>query len=252
MSKTMLITGGARGIGRATALRAAEAGFDVAVGYRADADAAEATCQAIRERDRQAIAVMGDVGEEADILALFAAVDNAFGRLDALVNSAGVSGLMLAHEADAAGLHRLMAVNVIGLMLCCREAIGRMRGRGGCIVNVGSMAAVGGGRPGSIHYAGSKGAVDSYTTGLAKEIAPLGIRVNAVRPGVTMTDMVGALRQDEAKRAAVAKTIPMGRVGQPEEIAAAIVFLCSEEAGFITGAHLDASGGGFVIGAATR
>ncbi|NJO36557.1 MAG: SDR family oxidoreductase, partial [Rhizobiales bacterium] len=172
-----------------------------------------------------------------------------------LVNSAGVTARMRADEVEAGQLQRLMAVNVIGLMLCCREAIRRMStrlgGPGGAIVNVSSMAAAQGGRPGASHYAGSKGAVDSYTKGVAREVAAEGIRINAVRPGVTLTDMVQAVRDDPKVRAAIDATIPMSRPAAASEIAAPIVWLLSVEASFVTGAIIDASGGGFVIGAST-
>ncbi|MDH3658938.1 MAG: SDR family oxidoreductase [Alphaproteobacteria bacterium] len=255
MADVLLVTGGARGIGRAVVELAAISGFDVAVGYRADGDAAEAVVKAARAQGRRAIAVKADVAEEADVVGMFEQVEAALGPVRALVNSAGVSTRMRVDQAPVAELQRLMAVNVVGLMLCCREAARRMSttngGAGGAIVNVGSMAAAFGGRPGASHYAGSKGAVDSFTKGFAREVAKEGIRVNGVRPGVTLTDMVEAVRDDPEKRAAISATIPMGRPAEASEIAAPIVWLLSPKASFVTGCIVDASGGGFVIGAGT-
>lgn len=255
MGKVLLVTGGARGIGRATAELAARRGFDVAVGYRKDRDAAEAAADAVRTSGQRAIAVQADVANEADIISMFEETERQLGTITALVNSAGISTRMRVDATPAADLERLMAVNVIGLMLCCREAAKRMStahgGNGGAIVNVGSMAAFAGGRPGASHYAGSKGAVDSFTRGFAREVAEEGIRVNVVRPGVTLTDMVQAVRDDPEVRDAINATIPMGRPAETSEIAEPILWLLSDEASFVTGCIVDASGGGFVIGAAT-
>ena len=255
MGEVLLVTGGARGIGRAVVELAAARGFDVAVGYRKDRDAAEAAVQAVQAAGTQAIAVQADVAEEADVIRMFEQTEAGLGSIKALVNSAGVSTRMRADEASAAQLQRLMAVNVTGLMLCCREAARRMStahgGKGGAIVNVGSMAAALGGRPGASHYAGSKGAVDSFTRGFAREVAKEGVRVNVVRPGVTLTDMVEAVRDDPEKRQAISATIPMGRPAEALEIAEPIVWLLSDVASFVTGCIVDASGGGFVIGAGT-
>jgi len=255
MSKVLLVTGGARGIGRATVELAAAHGFDVAVGYRSDRDAAEGAVAAVRAAGQKAISVEADVAHEADIKRMFAETESGLGRIDALVNSAGISTRMRADEAEASRLERLVAVNVIGLMLCCREAIRRMSTRnggvGGAIVNVSSMAAVYGGRPGASHYAGSKGAVDSFTKGVAKEVAAEGVRVNAVRPGVTLTDMVQAVRDNPKVREGINATIPMNRPAEAHEIAAPIIWLLSEGASFTTGTIIEASGGGFVIGAPT-
>ncbi len=255
MGGVLLVTGGARGIGRAVVELAAAKGFDVAVGYRNRKDEAEAAVAAVETAGQRAIAVQGDVGKETDINAMFEETEQKLGNINALVNSAGLSIRVRGDEVTSEQLQGLMAVNVIGLMLCCREGVRRMStrhgGKGGVIVNVGSMAAAFGGRPGAAHYAGSKGAVDSYTKGLAKEIATEGVRVNVVRPGVTLTDMVAAVRDDPAMRASINATIPMARPAEPREIAGPIVWLLSEEASFVTGAIVDASGGGFVIGAAT-
>ena len=255
MAKILLITGGARGIGRATAELAARRGFDVAIGYRKDREAANAAAEAVRAAGQRAATVQADIARESDVIAMFEETERQLGEITALVNSAGISTRMRVDSAQAADLERLMAVNVIGLMLCCREASKRMStaqgGHGGAIVNVGSMAAFAGGRPGASHYAGSKGAVDSFSRGFAREVAKEGIRVNVVRPGVTLTDMVQAVRDDPEVRESINATIPMGRPAETNEIAEPILWLLSAEASFITGCIIDASGGGFVIGAAT-
>ena len=184
---------------------------------------------------------------------MFQQVDRQFGPPTALVNSAGINGGKAAvADFDGAQLSRLMAVNVVGTMLCCREAVRRMStrsgGNGGVIVNVSSMAATIGGRPGSSHYAASKAAVDAFTVGLAREVGGQGIRVNAIRPGMTDTDMTDDLRHDPALHRAVAETIAMNRIAEVDEVARPILWLLSEEASFVSGACLDVSGGGFMIG----
>jgi NAD(P)-dependent dehydrogenase (short-subunit alcohol dehydrogenase family) len=251
MTGTCLITGGGRGIGRATARVAARAGWDVAVNYRERADAAEALVAELAALGRRSIAIRADVAVEADVVGLFAAAEQALGPIRGLVNSAGIASHNRVEALRAEDLRRMLEVNVIGLMLCCREAAKRMStargGRGGAIVNVSSMAATIGGRAGSSAYAATKGAVDVFTTGFAKEVAAEGIRVNVVRPGVTETDMIGAMAAGP-KRAEVEATIPMKRYGAPEEVAEAIVWLLSDKASFVTGAHLNAGGGGFLIG----
>jgi NAD(P)-dependent dehydrogenase (short-subunit alcohol dehydrogenase family) len=250
---TLLITGGSRGIGAATARLAAQHGYAVAVNYRAAQDKAEALVAEIERDGGSAIAVQADVAAEDQVEALFRAVD-AFGPLTALVNSAGISVAAQTRvaELEQNALERMLAVNVIGTMLCCREAVRRMStrfgGKGGAIVNVSSMAATIGGRPGRTAYAASKGAVDSFTIGFAREIAREGIRVNALRPGMTMTDMTDAVRRDPELYARTAETIAMNRCAEPEEMARPILWLLSDEASFISGALLDGSGGGFMLG----
>lgn len=255
MSRTVLITGGASGIGAATARLLARRGWSVAVNFRSRADAAAELVAELRAAGAAAEAFRADMCEPAEIEALFAAVDRRFGRLDGLVNSAGI-GLPAARVAafDAAGLQRLMAVNVVGVMLCCREAARRMStasgGTGGVVVTIGSMAGTIGGRPGNSHYAASKAALDSFGAGFAKEVAREGIRVVTVRPGVIRTDMTRAGLADPHHAATIAASIPMGRPGTVDEAAAPIAWLMSDEASFVTGCTLDISGGGFHIASA--
>ena len=251
MEKIILVTGGSRGIGAATCLKAAREGYKVAVNYRADRAAADDVVARITALGGTAIAVGGDVGVESDIEAMFETVDRKLGTLTALVNSAGISVSCRVAAFDGADLSRLMAVNVVGTMLCCREAVRRMStatgGRGGAIVNVSSMAATIGGRMNASAYASSKAAVDSFTAGLAKEVGAEGIRVNALRPGVTITDMTAAVRDDPQVRAEIAETIAMNRPAEVDEIAAPIMFLLSDGASFVSGACVNAGGGGFLI-----
>jgi NAD(P)-dependent dehydrogenase (short-subunit alcohol dehydrogenase family) len=251
MSRVCLVTGGARGIGRATALAAARDGWHVAVNYRERQDAADALVGEIETLGRKALAVQGDIADAAAVVALFAAVDKGLGPLGALVNSAGISRHNRVDALVEADLVRMLAVNVTGLMLCCREAAKRMSskygGRGGSIVNVSSMAATIGGRAGASTYAASKGAVDVFTAGFAKEVAAEGTRVNAVRPGVIDTEMIGAMRSGP-RRTELDATIPMKRFGTPGEVAQTIVWLLSDKASFVTGAHVNIGGGGFLVG----
>jgi NAD(P)-dependent dehydrogenase (short-subunit alcohol dehydrogenase family) len=250
--RVVLVTGGARGIGRATGLLLAREGAAVAVGYRERRDEADSLVAEIEASGGRACAVQGDVAREDDVVAMFEAAEGRLGTLTGLVNSAGVSHQSLVADMDHASIERLMAVNVLGTIICCREAVRRMStergGAGGAIVNVSSMAAVIGGRPGASAHAASKGAVDVFTTGLAKEVGGEGIRVNVVRPGVTLTDMTDQVRRDPELRARVVSTIPMNRAAEASEIAEAIVWLLSDKASFISGAHINASGGGFIIG----
>ncbi len=197
----LLITGGSRGIGAATARLAARRGYTVAINYRAARDQAEALVAEIERDGGKAIAVQADVASGEQVEAMFRKVDE-LGPLDALVNSAGISMTANAAEFEESALQRLLGINVLGTLLCCREAVRRMStrqgGKGGAIVNVSSMAAEVGGRAGRTAYAASKGAVDSFTIGLAKEVGREGIRVNALRPGMTMTDMTDAVRSNPA------------------------------------------------------
>ncbi|MDI1287455.1 MAG: SDR family oxidoreductase [Reyranella sp.] len=252
MSKTLLITGGASGIGAETARRAAVRGYKVAINFRTRDSQARAIVADIEAKGGRAIALPGDVAHEADIIRLFEETERTLGPITQLVNSAGSNGRRgRVDEYDAAVLANLFATNVIGLMLCCREAAKRMStkngGKGGAIVNVSSMAATIGGRLGSSAYAASKGAVDAFTKGFAREVAAEGIRVNSLRPGMVLSEMTEARLKKPEFRAHLEASIPMRRVGQSHEIAEAILWLLSDEASFVTGAMLDAAGGGYII-----
>lgn len=243
----MVITGGSRGIGRATALKGAAAGYQIYIGYRADAEAAQATVSEITEAGGSAQAVVCDVADEDQILELFAQVDASPGRLRVLVNNAGVVDLQASVEQmTQQRLQRMFAINVIGSFLCAREAVKRLStqrgGSGGAIVNVSSVASRLGAPGEFVDYAAAKAAIDTFTTGLAKEVAEQGIRVNAVRPGLIYTDIhedSGEPGRAERMRSA----IPMQRIGTAEEVAAAIIWLASDEASYSTGAIIDVSGG---------
>lgn len=243
----LLITGGGRGIGAAVARLAAQRGYAVAVNYASNSLAADEVVRTIRAGGGTAIAVQADVGDEAQVLAMFERVDAKLGRLSALVNSAGVVDVQArVDEMSVARLERMFRINVIGSFVCAREAVRRMStthgGSGGAIVNI-SSAASRLGSPGLyIDYAASKGAIDTFTVGLAKEVADEGIRVNAVRPGLIETDIHASGGMPE-RASALAPTVPMKRTGTPEEIANAVVWLLSPEASYTTGAVLDVTGG---------
>ncbi|MER9894986.1 SDR family oxidoreductase [Mesorhizobium sp. M0119] len=245
--KILLVTGGSRGIGAATCRLAAKRGYRIAVNYASNAKAAETVVADIEAAGGEAFAVKADVGSETDVLAMFEAVDARFGRLDALVNNAGVVDQSArVDELSAARLERMMRINVIAPMLCAREAVKRMStrhgGKGGAIVNVSSIAARLGGPGQYVDYAATKGAVDSFTIGLAREVAGEGIRVNAVSPGIIDTEIHASGGQpDRAER--MRKVVPMQRVGTAEEVAAAILWLLSDEASYTTGANLEIGGG---------
>lgn len=247
MDKVMLITGASRGIGAATALLAAERGFAVALNYRREQEAAQALVAQITRAGGNARAFAADVANEEDVLRLFREVDEHFGRLDALVNNAGIlERQMRLEDMDVARLQRVFAVNVTGTFLCCREAIRRMArkhgGNGGSIVNVSSMASRLGSPNEYIDYAAAKGAVDSLTIGLAKEVAAEGIRVNAVRPGLIRTE-IHASGGEPGRVERLQSAIPLGRGGEAAEVARAILFLASDEASYSTGSFVDVSGG---------
>ena len=244
--RVAIITGGSRGIGRATAIAAASRGFRVCVGYATNQAAAQDVVAAIEAKNGKAIAVKCDVGNEADILALFRAADD-FGKLGALINNAGIVGATSrVDEMSAERIQRMMAVNVTGSILCAREAVKRMStrhgGSGGVIVNLSSVAAKLGSPNTYVDYAASKGAIDSFTIGLGHEVAGEGIRVAAIRPGLIDTEIhASGGEPDRAHR--LSPMVPMKRVGTPEEIASAIVWLMSDEASYVTSAILDVSGG---------
>ncbi|HWV15325.1 MAG TPA: SDR family oxidoreductase [Cellvibrio sp.] len=241
-SPVLVITGASRGIGAATALLAARQGYDICFTYHQQKDIAFTLQQQLEALGVKVIAVRADVGVEADVLNLFARVDREFGRVDALVNNAGILRQKLFGEIEFAELEKLFAVNVFGSFICAREAIQRMAksrgGKGGAIVNVSSMASRFGSPFEYIDYAASKGAIDSFTIGLAKEMADEGIRVNAVRPGITATDIHVPGRVER-----IAPRVPMKRAGTVEEIAKSILWLLSDEASYVTGSILDVSGG---------
>ena len=242
-----LVTGASKGIGAATALAFAQAGYDVGVNYHRDADGAEATvarCEAVGVR---AAVLQGDVGDAQAVRALFAACDDAFGPVSALVNNAGIIGAAgpLAELAEGA-LTATFATNVFGTLYCMQAAIERMRtdrgGAGGTIVNMSSLAATLGAPGEYVHYAASKGAVETLTVGAGKELGPLGIRVAAIRVGTTSTDL--HVRQGNPDRpASVAAATPLGRIADAEDIAAAAVWLASPQAMFVTGTTLTVAGG---------
>ncbi|WP_375777992.1 SDR family oxidoreductase [Bradyrhizobium sp. ma5] len=245
--KVVVITGGSRGIGRATALASAARGYRVVVGYATNQAAANEVVAAIEASNGKAIAVKCDVGSEQDILALFKAADS-FGTLGALVNNAGIVGKsgVRVDEMSAERIQQMMAVNVTGSVLCAREAVKRMStkhgGQGGVIVNLSSVAAKLGAPNTYVDYAASKGAIDSFTIGLGYEVAAEGIRVVGIRPGLIDTDIHAAGGEpDRAHR--LAHMVPMKRVGTADEIANAIVWLISDEASYVTSAILDVSGG---------
>jgi NAD(P)-dependent dehydrogenase (short-subunit alcohol dehydrogenase family) len=244
--KVVIITGGSRGIGRATALAAATRGFRVCISYASNEAAAKQVVGAIEAKNGKAIAVKCDVAEESDILAMFAAADK-FGTLGALVNNAGIIGpSMRVEEMSVERIQRMMAVNVTGSIMCAREAVKRMStrngGKGGVIVNLSSVAAKLGSPNTYVDYAASKGAIDSFTVGLGHEVADEGIRVAAIRPGLIDTEIhASGGEPDRAHR--LAGNVPMKRVGTAEEIANAIVWLMSDDASYVTSAILDVSGG---------
>ena len=245
--KVAIITGGSRGIGRATAIGAAARGFRVVVGYATNKAAADEVVAKIGASNGKAIAVKCDVAHEKDILALFAAADE-FGTLGALVNNAGIVGKsgVRVDEMSAERIQQMMAINVTGSILCAREAVKRMStkhgGKGGVIVNLSSVAAKLGAPNTYVDYAASKGAVDSFTIGLGHEVAGEGIRVAAIRPGLIDTEIhASGGEPDRAHR--LSHMVPMKRVGTADEIANAIVWLMSDEASYVTSAILDVSGG---------
>ena len=247
MSKVMIVTGGSRGIGAATARLAAARGYQVAVNYVSNREAADQVVNEITAAGGRALAVKADMAVEADIVALFETVDRELGPVDVLVNNAGiVDQVSRVDEMSFERVDRMMRVNVTGPFMCAREAIKRMStrhgGKGGAIVNISSAAAHRGGSSEYVDYAASKGAIDTFTEGLAKELAGEGIRVNAVRPGVINTEIhASGGRPDKPEQSS--KSIPMGRAGNADEIAGGILWLASDEASFTTGARLDIDGG---------
>jgi NAD(P)-dependent dehydrogenase (short-subunit alcohol dehydrogenase family) len=243
----MLITGGSRGIGAATALAAAQAGYAVAVNYQSNSLAADEVVRTIRDSGGQAIALQADVSREDEILAMFARIDAKWGPLAALVNNAGVVDVSSRVDAmSVARLSRMLNTHVLGSFVCAREAVLRMStrhgGSGGAIVNLSSAASKLGSPGQYVDYAACKGAIDTFTIGLAKEVAAEGIRVNAVRPGIIDTDIhASGGEPDRAQR--LAPQVPMQRPGSAQEVANAILWLLSPQASYCTGALLDVGGG---------
>lgn len=247
MNPVMIITGGSRGIGAATARMAVEQGYAVCVNYIHNRAAAESVVSEIRQVGGTAIAVAADVSSEADVVSLFRTVDDELGPVTALVNNAGIlETQMRVDQMDVARLSRIFATNITGSFLCAREAIRRMStqhgGQGGAIVNVSSAASRLGAAGEYVDYAASKGALDSLTIGLSREVAAEGIRVNAVRPAFIYTD-IHASGGEPGRVDRIKNSIPMRRGGQPEEVAAAILWLLSDEASYTTGTFIELAGG---------
>jgi NAD(P)-dependent dehydrogenase (short-subunit alcohol dehydrogenase family) len=247
LTKTLLITGASRGIGAATARLAAQRGYAVCVNYLRNRDAASTIVDEITAAGGRAIAVAADVAVEADVVRLFLTVDKELGPLTALVNNAGIlERQMRVEDVDAARLNRIFTANITGCFLCAREAVRRMStkhgGRGGAIVNVSSTASRLGSAGEYVDYAASKGAVDTLTIGLSKEVAAEGIRVNAVRPAFIYTD-IHADGGEPGRVDRIKASIPMQRGGRPEEVAEAILWLLSDEASYVTGTFIDLAGG---------
>lgn len=247
MDKVVVITGGSRGIGAATARLAAQRGYAVCISYASNEAAARQVKADVEKLGARALAVAADVSVEADVVRLFQAVDRDLGRVSALVNNAGIVDVRArVEEVSAARLQRMLAINVIGSFLCAREAVKRMAprfgGQGGAIVNLSSAAAKLGSPGDYVDYAASKGAIETFTIGLAKEVGADRIRVNGVRPGVIRTE-IHASSGDPARVDRIGATAPLGRAGEAEEVARAILWLLSDEASYTTGAMLDVSGG---------
>ena len=240
--KVLVVTGGGRGIGAATARLAARSGYRVCVNYRKEKDAAETLA-----REIGGLAIQGDVASEADVVRLFQAVDEKLGRVNVLVNNAGIVDRGARVESmSAERIQRMLAVNVLGSFLCAREAVKRMSkrngGAGGAIVNLSSIAAKLGAPGEYVDYAAAKGAIDTFTVGLAKEVGADGIRVNCVRPGVIRTE-IHLASGDPTRVDRIGSAAPLGRAGEADEVARTILWLASDEASYISGALLDVSGG---------
>lgn len=246
MNKTIIITGGSRGIGAATALLAAEEGYHVGICYHDRRAAAHTVVDMITAKGGKAVALQADVSKEQDVVHMFEQFDKHLGKLSALVNNAGILKQVRLMDITASTLEKLFSVNVIGSFLCAKEAVRRMAkssgGSGGAIVNVSSMASKLGAPNEYIDYAASKGAIDSFTIGLSKEVAHEGIRVNAVRPGLIHTE-IHASGGEPGRIERLKETVPLGRGGYPEEVAKAILWLLSEDSSYSTGSFIDVAGG---------
>lgn len=245
--KIMIITGGSRGIGAAIARLAAEDGYAVCISYLTNRTAADEVVASIVLAGGEAMAVQADVAKEEDVLRLFDTVDKAYGSLTALVNNAGILGNSLrVDQMDVARMQHIFTANITGSFICAREAVKRMStlygGLGGAIVNISSAAARGGGAGKYVDYAASKGAIDTLTIGLAKEVAAEGIRVNGVRPGVIYTDIHASSGQPD-RVDSIKSSVPMQRGGEAIEVAQAVIWLLSDKASYTTGTLLDVTGG---------
>lgn len=245
--RAVIVTGGGRGIGAAVARLVAARGYPTAVNFAVNRAAAESVAREIVAAGGRALAMQADVAREEDVLRLFAAAEREFGAIGGLVNNAAVTGGFARVESlDARAVERMLAVNVLGTMLCSREAVRRMSwrrgGRGGAIVNISSLAARTGGAGEWVHYAASKGAIDSFTIGLAREVAEEGIRVNAAAPGLIETELHGA-NGEPGRLDRLAPGIPMKRAGNAVEVAEGVVWLLSDAASYTTGAILEIGGG---------
>ena len=242
--KVMVVTGGSRGIGASIATLAGAAGYRVAVNYLKSADAAQGVVKRIEDAGGQAIAVQADVGVDADVTRLFAEVDAKLGKVDVLVNNAGILGSRRVDEMDEETLATIFRANVFSMYFCAREAVRRMStkhgGQGGVIVNMSSVASRLGGLAGGSHYAATKGAIDTFSLALSKEVGPEGIRVNTIRPGLIDTEMHAV---HGGINPALAKAVPLGRPGLAEEVARVALWLASDEASYVHGAIVDVSGG---------
>ncbi|MHB0777477.1 SDR family oxidoreductase [Halomonas sp. WWR20] len=247
MDRVLLVTGGSRGIGAATARLGATLGYRICLNYRGNRDSAEAVVADIVRDGGEAIAVAADVSDEGEVTRLFETMDRELGTLTALVNNAGIlERQSRVRDMTAERLSRILSVNVTGSFLCAREAIRRMStadgGAGGAIVNLSSVAARLGAPNEYVDYAATKGAIDTFTQGLAKEVAGEGIRVNGVRPGIIYTD-IHASGGEPGRVDRLSETVPMQRGGQPEEVAQTILWLLSEQASYVTGTIVDVTGG---------
>ncbi|MBV8273808.1 MAG: SDR family oxidoreductase [Verrucomicrobia bacterium] len=245
--RTLIITGASRGIGAAIALKAAHSGYQIVVNYANDQKAADQVVEQIRESGGNAIMIQADVSVESEVIGLFQKAETRFGAISGLVNNASITGgFARVDETSRVMLERLMAVNVIGPMLCLREAVKRMSTRyghsGGSIVNISSLAARTGGAGEWVHYAATKGAINTLTIGLAREVANEGVRVNAVSPGLIETDLHSAAGAPD-RPARLSSSIPMNRPGTVDEIAAGVLWLLSPEASYVTGTILEIGGG---------